>query len=80
MWISKEGEVRKQELLEAALERATARGVRFLEGYPVAEGHMNIDAYHGLPADVPRSRLRASAGCGPQDHGPPQARQRRSAR
>lgn len=34
-------------LLEAAVERATARGVRFLEGYPVAEHHMNIDAYTG---------------------------------
>ncbi len=34
-------------LLEAASERATARGSRLLEGYPVAEGHMNIDAYTG---------------------------------
>ncbi len=34
-------------LLEAAVEGATGRGAQFLEGYPVAEHHMNIDAYTG---------------------------------
>jgi GNAT superfamily N-acetyltransferase len=34
-------------LLEAAMTRAAARGARILEGYPVSEGHMNIDAYTG---------------------------------
>jgi GNAT superfamily N-acetyltransferase len=34
-------------LLDAAIERAGAHGVKILEGYPVAEGHMNIDAYTG---------------------------------
>jgi GNAT superfamily N-acetyltransferase len=35
------------ELLEAALALAAARGARIVEGYPVAAGHMNIDAYTG---------------------------------
>jgi GNAT superfamily N-acetyltransferase len=34
-------------LLDAALERAREHGVSILEGYPVAPGHMNIDAYTG---------------------------------
>ena len=34
-------------LLEAAISRVQSHGVRFLEGYPVDEGHMNIDAYTG---------------------------------
>ncbi|MBA2643785.1 MAG: GNAT family N-acetyltransferase [Actinobacteria bacterium] len=34
-------------LLDAAIARATARRARILEGYPVAAGHMNIDAYTG---------------------------------
>lgn len=34
-------------LLKAASERAATRGARFLEGYAVREGHMNIDAYTG---------------------------------
>jgi GNAT superfamily N-acetyltransferase len=34
-------------LLEVAVARASAHDVRFLEGYPVHEGHMNIDAYTG---------------------------------
>ncbi|MBA2741931.1 MAG: GNAT family N-acetyltransferase [Actinobacteria bacterium] len=34
-------------LLEAAVERAKSRGVTAVEGYPVREGHMNIDAYTG---------------------------------
>ena len=34
-------------LLEAAIERAAAHGAPLLEGYPVREGHMNIDAYTG---------------------------------
>jgi GNAT superfamily N-acetyltransferase len=34
-------------LLDAAVDRARAHGARILEGYPVEEGHMNIDAYTG---------------------------------
>ena len=34
-------------LLHAAMAHATSRGARILEGYAVAEGHMNIDAYTG---------------------------------
>ncbi len=34
-------------LLDAAIARATANGAPILEGYPVREGHMNIDAYTG---------------------------------
>lgn len=34
-------------LLDTAVARAAAQGARVLEGYPVAEGHMNIDAYTG---------------------------------
>jgi GNAT superfamily N-acetyltransferase len=34
-------------LLEAALARAEAHGAAVFEGYPVAPGHMNIDAYTG---------------------------------
>jgi len=34
-------------LLEAAIAHATAHGAPILECYPVAEGHMNIDAYTG---------------------------------
>jgi GNAT superfamily N-acetyltransferase len=34
-------------LLDAAIARATAHGAPILEGYPVREGHMNIDAYTG---------------------------------
>ncbi len=34
-------------LLEAAIAHATAHGAPILESYPVAEGHMNIDAYTG---------------------------------
>jgi len=34
-------------LLEAAIERAAAHHAPMLEGYPVREGHMNIDAYTG---------------------------------
>jgi len=34
-------------LLESALMHASARGARIVEGYAVAEGHMNIDAYTG---------------------------------
>ncbi len=34
-------------LLESALAHSSKRGARILEGYPVAEGHMNIDAYTG---------------------------------
>jgi len=34
-------------LLDAAMARAAGHGARVLEGYPVAEGHMNIDAYTG---------------------------------
>ncbi len=37
-------------LLEAALARAAAHGAPALEGYPVREGHMNIDAYTGYLA------------------------------
>jgi GNAT superfamily N-acetyltransferase len=40
-------------LLDAAIARATAQGAPVLEGYPVQEGHMNIDAYTGyLPMFV----------------------------
>lgn len=40
-------------LLEAALAHAVERGARIVEGYAVAEGHMNIDAYTGyLPMFV----------------------------
>jgi GNAT superfamily N-acetyltransferase len=40
-------------LLDAASERARAHGATVLEGYPVAPGHMNIDAYTGyLPMFV----------------------------
>lgn len=34
-------------LLEAGMSHASAGGARFLEGYAVREGHMNIDAYTG---------------------------------
>jgi GNAT superfamily N-acetyltransferase len=34
-------------LLDAAIVRATGHGAPILEGYPVPEGHMNIDAYTG---------------------------------
>jgi len=34
-------------LLEAACERAAARGATILEGYPVRGNHMNLDAYTG---------------------------------
>jgi GNAT superfamily N-acetyltransferase len=34
-------------LLDAAIVRATGHGTPILEGYPVPEGHMNIDAYTG---------------------------------
>ena len=34
-------------LLDTATERAAANGAAVLEGYPVAPGHMNIDAYTG---------------------------------
>jgi len=34
-------------LLDAAVEHAASRGARIVEGYPVREGHMNIDAYTG---------------------------------
>lgn len=34
-------------LLESAVEHARSRGAIAVEGYPVAEGHMNIDAYTG---------------------------------
>ena len=34
-------------LLDAALDRARAQGVRLVEAYPVRQGHMNIDAYTG---------------------------------
>jgi GNAT superfamily N-acetyltransferase len=34
-------------LLEAAVDHAHAQGTRIVEGYPVREGHMNIDAYTG---------------------------------
>ena len=34
-------------LLDAAIGHARAHGARILEGYPVAPGHMNIDAYTG---------------------------------
>jgi len=34
-------------LLESAMSQAAAKGARILEGYPVGEGHMNIDAYTG---------------------------------
>ena len=34
-------------LLDAARGRAAALGVRVIEAYPVAAGHMNIDAYTG---------------------------------
>jgi GNAT superfamily N-acetyltransferase len=34
-------------LLDAALDHARAQGVRIVEGYPVRERHMNIDAYTG---------------------------------
>ena len=34
-------------LLGAAIARARAHGASMLEGYPVREGHMNIDAYTG---------------------------------
>jgi GNAT superfamily N-acetyltransferase len=34
-------------LLDAAVTRAGECGASVLEGYPVAEGHMNIDAYTG---------------------------------
>lgn len=34
-------------LLDAALASAAAHRAPILEGYPVREGHMNIDAYTG---------------------------------
>jgi GNAT superfamily N-acetyltransferase len=34
-------------LLDAARERASAHRAEAIEGYPVAPGHMNIDAYTG---------------------------------
>ncbi len=34
-------------LLEGAVAHAASHGARVLEGYPVAAGHMNIDAYTG---------------------------------
>jgi GNAT superfamily N-acetyltransferase len=34
-------------LLDAALDHARAKDVRLVEGYPVREKHMNIDAYTG---------------------------------
>jgi len=34
-------------LLDSAVDLARARGAAFVEGYPVREGHMNIDAYTG---------------------------------
>jgi len=34
-------------LLETAVARAAAHGARILEGYPVDEGHPNLDAYTG---------------------------------
>ncbi len=34
-------------LLEAAIAHAASHGARILEGYAVAAGHMNIDAYTG---------------------------------
>jgi GNAT superfamily N-acetyltransferase len=34
-------------LLDAAIASATGNGGAILEGYPVREGHMNIDAYTG---------------------------------
>lgn len=34
-------------LLEAAIARAAAHGAPTIEGYPVRENHMNIDAYTG---------------------------------
>ena len=34
-------------LLDTVLERAREGGVEIVEGYPVREGHMNIDAYTG---------------------------------
>ncbi len=34
-------------LLDAAIERAVAHGASVFEGYPVAPGHMDIDAYTG---------------------------------
>lgn len=34
-------------LLDAAIARASGHGAPILEGYPVREGHMNIDAYTG---------------------------------
>jgi GNAT superfamily N-acetyltransferase len=34
-------------LLDAAVARAGGHGARFVEGYPVRPGHMNIDAYTG---------------------------------
>ena len=37
-------------LLDVAIARATARRARILEGYPVAAGHMNIDADTGYLA------------------------------
>ena len=40
-------------LLDAAIARATEHRAPILEGYPVREGHMNIDAYTGyLPMFV----------------------------
>lgn len=34
-------------LLDAAIARAAGHGVGILEGYPVRDGHMNIDSYTG---------------------------------
>ena len=34
-------------LLDAGVDRARAQGTRIVEGYPVREGHTNIDAYTG---------------------------------